>query len=236
MKNKLLILYLVLSILNIIASAIDHSVLIYITKPLLMLVLIGYFLKQAHQPTSTFKKIIVAALFFSWLGDTFLMFVENPPFIEWFFLIGLGAFLIAHLCYISAFLKIPSQETSFLKKQPWWIAVFLGFLLLNIYTLWSGIPADMKIPVVIYSCVIVLMAITCLHLKGRIPKEAFLYLFGGVLLFVLSDTCIGIKKFKYFFPFAQATIMILYLSGQLFICQGAIKIHNYINKKGNHDV
>ncbi len=230
MKNIYLVLYFIAGIANIIASAIDHTMLIFITKPLLMLFLIGYLMKEATLPSSTFKKLMVAALFFSWQGDTFLMFVENPPFIEWFFLLGLGAFLIAHLCYMTAFLKAPLGHDHFLKKQPYWIIFFLIFLVGNILFLWPGIPADMKIPVVLYSLAIVAMAISCLNLKGRVPADAFKLLFIGVLLFVASDTLIGIRKFKEPFPFIQGFIMILYLTAQLMITLGAVKVHHYLNK------
>jgi uncharacterized membrane protein YhhN len=45
---------------------------------------------------SLHKKIFIA-LFFSWLGDVFLMFVFKH---ELFFLAGLGSFLVAHIIYI----------------------------------------------------------------------------------------------------------------------------------------
>ncbi len=232
MKNIFLILYVLLGGSNIFASIINHSLMVQITKPFLMLLLIGYFLQNTIRTTSTFRKLIVAALFFSWLGDTFLMFVENPPYIASFFLFGLLAFLVTHLFYAYSFLKVPktTNKSPFLKEKPFWIVPFILFLMGSIYLFWPGIEAPLKIPVVIYSSVIVGMALCCLQLKGRIPENIFLFLFLGVLLFVASDTLIGVRKFREPFFGIQGAIMVLYLAGQWLIAEGSIKMNNFINK------
>jgi uncharacterized membrane protein YhhN len=230
MKHALVILYALVGIINIYASSAGHTTLIYISKPALMLILLAHFLKETPRPNNAAKWIMVAALVFSWLGDTFLMFVENPPNIEWFFLLGLAAFLFTHVCYAIYFTKLPAAGPPFLKRQPIWVLPFLAFLVGNTMTLWPGIPAEMKIPVAVYSSVIVLMALFCVNLRGRIPHQAFMSLFVGVMLFVVSDTLIGINKFRHAVPYGQALIMIFYLAGQFFIVRGAINMHPLINK------
>ncbi len=235
MKKTFYYLYIILCGINIIFGELLNLVpVIFATKPLLMPVLLVFFLQNTPAPTTTFRKWMIAALIFSFLGDTFLMFVENPPQIALFFLFGLGSFLITHLCYAISFFKIPSNGNHYLKKAPWWILFFLAFLIGNSWMLLPGIEAEdpgMKIPVVIYSAVIVSMALTCINLKGRVPSKNYSLLLLGVLAFVVSDTFIGINKFV--LPesrtWARVLIMCFYLFGQLLIVQGAIKVHAFLN-------
>ncbi|MGB1217990.1 MAG: lysoplasmalogenase family protein, partial [Saprospiraceae bacterium] len=88
-------------------------------------------------------------------------------------------------------------------------------------------------PVVVYSSVIVVMALACLNLKGRIPMGIFQLLFLGVVFFVISDTLIGINKFKTPILYGQSWIMLLYLTGQWLIMEGTIKMHKLMNEKPN---
>lgn len=224
MKNLPLIVYILLGLLNMYASATGNAVLVYISKPALMLVLLAYFMRRTPPPHNVGRRLMVAALVFSWLGDTLLMFVENPPHIEWFFLLGLVAFLCTHLFYIAYFYKLPAKGEPFLRRQPLWVIPFIAFLIGNTTLLWPGIPVEMKAPVAVYSSVIVAMAFSCLNLKGRIPKGIFGLLLGGVLLFVVSDTLIGLNKFRFPNSYTQSFIMLFYLAGQWLIAEGAIRM------------
>jgi uncharacterized membrane protein YhhN len=71
-----------------------------VTKPLLMILLgLYYFTASAKGKERT---LILPALFFSWLGDLLLL-RDNQPL---FFMLGLGAFLTAHIFYILYFLRV----------------------------------------------------------------------------------------------------------------------------------
>ena len=92
-----------------------------VVKPLLMPVLIASFLYPRLQIHG--KKIILAGLFFSWLGDVFLLFDSvNPSF----FIAGLVSFLITHIFYIIYFGSVSSDAPSLLKKQPVFIVLMNG--------------------------------------------------------------------------------------------------------------
>ena len=157
-------------------------------------------------------------------GDTFLMFVENEPPRPQFFLYGLGSFLFTHICYFLAFINYPSSKTGFVKKQPLWILPCILFFFANLYTLWSGIPAAMKIPVVVYSGAIVLMAIGALNLREKASTQVFQWIFVGAIFFVISDSLIGLNKFRgedFQIPLVRLLIMGFYLSGQFLMAKGA---------------
>ena len=223
-RNVLLWLFAIFSLLNIIGELVEYIPLIFITKPMLMILLSFWFYLETKENPTRFARYILGGFVFSIFGDTFLMFNENGMGGEIFFLLGLGSFLITHLFYVAAFLENRKSELGFVGQNRWLFLPFAFFLLMNTAFLWKGIPMDMKIPVVIYSSAIIAMVMSCLNLKTKIPKEVFQILFGGVLLFLISDTFIGINKFHTALPFARILIMIPYLLGQYFIGKGAIRV------------
>ena len=208
-SNKiLLIFFTILVSINLYAEWSDWQQLIFFSKPLLLTTLSLYFFLATQKNPSTFRTSILGGLIFSIAGDVFLMFVENDPQSQQYFLFGLGSFLITHLCYLWAFLKFPSEEKGWLTKRPWVIMLFFLFLVGNMIFLWPDIPEAMRIPVVVYSMAIISMTMTCLNLANKIPTATFQFLFLGVLLFVLSDNIIALNKFKS----DQLSICLLYTS------------------------
>ncbi len=219
--NILIWLFGIFSLANIIGETTQSISLIFATKPVLMILLSLWFYLETKEKTSPFVRYILGGFVFSIFGDTFLMFNENEVGGEIFFLLGLGSFLITHLFYVGAFLSWNKRETGFVEQNKWLFLPFAVFLFLNTAFLWKGIPADMKIPVILYSSAIVAMTMSCLNLKTKISKQTFQILFGGVVLFLISDTFIGINKFRIALPSARILIMIPYLLGQYFIGKGA---------------
>ena len=57
------------------------------------------------------------ALVFSVGGDTLLMFVEGDPGRPQFFLFGLASFLVAHIFYLIAFAKYPSDQLGLINRK-----------------------------------------------------------------------------------------------------------------------
>lgn len=225
-SNILLLLFAIFSLANI-GGEILHSVnLIFATKPMLMTLLSIWFYLETKEKSNRFTRYILGGFVFSIFGDTLLMFNENGLGEEIFFLLGLGSFLITHLFYVAAFLEYQKEEVGFVAQNKWLFLLFAAFLIMNTTFLWKGIPIDMKIPVVIYSLAIVAMTMSCLNLKTKTLKTAFQILFSGVLLFLISDTFIGINKFHTELPYARILIMIPYLLGQYLIGKGALYILN----------
>jgi uncharacterized membrane protein YhhN len=221
LSSSVLSLFGILSAANLLAIAMQSAWGIYLTKPLLLTSLSLWFYLQTRHRQTPFTRAMLAGLIFSIAGDTFLML--NREGAEQFFLYGLGSFLVAHLCYITAFLKYPYLKNGLVAKNIWLVLPFVLFLAWFSWFLWSSLPPVFKIPVVVYATVIVTMAVTCLNMKGRIAEKAFQLLFTGALLFVLSDSLIALTSFKYpdfsEIP-ARLSIMITYLAGQCLIAKG----------------
>ncbi|MFK7933117.1 MAG: lysoplasmalogenase [Saprospiraceae bacterium] len=210
-------LFFLLAAVNLTAEYYQQELIIYLTKPLLVSTLAVYFLLQTHGRRGTSERFIVYGLFFSVLGDTLLMFVENGAGNDLLFALGLGSFLITHVFYVLAFHAYQSMKNGFLQREKWWVMPFFTYLFINTFILYPDVPTELKIPVVIYSCTITLMALSAFNLKGFFPKDGFPWLLAAVLLFVFSDTIIGWNKFKtatITIPHARLLIMIPYLASQ----------------------
>ena len=223
MKNIHSILPLVFWVIvaaDIIGIAANIEALHFITKPLLLPAL--FILLVTAAPATPKKKTMLVALFFSWLGDMFLLF-ENKNGL--FFIFGLASFLTTHILYIVYFLNIRNKTAPLLKKQPWLPA---AVLLYGISLVWLLFPKlnDLKIPVMIYAAVICTMLLCSLHIYNKINKQAALLFASGALLFVVSDSLLAVNKF--YSPFARAGvwIMLTYCAAQYFIVTGYIKQHN----------
>lgn len=187
----------------------------YVCKPLLMPLLMVYFILQTKGITSKLKTWIIGALFFSCAGDVLLMF--EP---EIFFMLGLSAFLIAHIFYIVFFHHIRVREA--IKGNPWLmviVVVYYGALI----TLLSPYLADMKWPVRVYGIVISFMFMLAMHMLFLKNRPAGKWMMIGALLFVISDSVLAINKFYQSFDAAGIVIILTYGMAQLFIVQGAIK-------------
>lgn len=205
-------------LLNISGILLDQPLLIQISKPLLMPLLAGWFLAETPRQGGFFRSSVLLALLFSTLGDILLMFEGGL-----FFLTGLGAFLIAHLCYIGAFTRISSLAKGYLTKHPLVSLPLLAYPLVLLWFLWNGIPSGMKIPVGLYAGVITIMALSVVNLKDKLGAGHFTAMIAGALLFVLSDSLIAVSKFGQTFAGVRPAIMLTYVAGQYLLIQSAIK-------------
>lgn len=197
--NKALSYFLIISSAHLFSIAFGFGAIQLFTKPLLMISLLFYFVqatKGSIHPTIFYIK---AALIASFFGDVFLMFTDAPKNGQLWFLAGLGSFLLAQLTYANSFYRLhldTLQEKKAAKKTP--IKVFLLpglFFFLMISLIWSGLPNDLTIPVIIYGIAIATMVGTAMNLEQDIAKNSFLLIFSGAVLFMCSDSLIALNKF-----------------------------------------
>jgi uncharacterized membrane protein YhhN len=233
-RNIFLLIFLVLVLLNLWAEYTFSRQLIFLTKPLLITTLGAWFFFETKDNDSLFRKLILLALVFSIGGDTLLMFVEGDPGRPHFFLFGLASFLVAHIFYLTAFVKYPSDKLGIVNRKKWWITIFAVYIAFFNYYLLPDVPKEMQVPVLVYSLAIMTMLIACLNLNGKVPVQTFWILFVGAFLFMISDTIIAINKFKntdFTIPFARIWIMSLYLLGQYLIVIASAQINSNITIK-----
>lgn len=216
-KKFWIILYFLVLAAELFAVYNSNETLRYVTKPLLMPLLIIYFMAETNSYISSLRKWIVLALLFSWAGDLLLMFESlNSNF----FIFGLVAFLIAHIFYILFYENVLRKEG--LSKNYWWFLPVIIYYIALIYLL-SPHLGDMKLPVRIYGIVISYMLIQALQ-TGRIKDmRAATLMIGGAVLFITSDSILAINKFYDSFEYSGIAIMLTYGIAQLLITLGAVR-------------
>lgn len=225
MKRVWLIVFAIALIMDLAGIYLKNEILVYIAKPLIVITLILFFLTATRNIENGFIKIIVSALIFSWLGDLALMF---DSFDQKAFMIGLLAFLFAHLRYIRFFSIARIGEK--VKLKPGLILIVAVYYAGLIFLLYDHLN-EMKIPVIVYGLVISIMFLLALHLLFIKNKEAGKLLMLGALLFVTSDSILAINKFYQPFEMAGIYVMLTYGLAQLFITLGAVRyIHSVSNQ------
>lgn len=226
MKKRFWItLFLVTLLIDIAAVYLRNEILSSVAKPLLMPLLVVYFILNTNNFISPLKKWIVLALVFSWAGDVLLLFESmNPDF----FVSGLVAFLIAHFFYILFYESIIRREN--LKKNYWWFIPVLIYYVSIIYILTPHL-GDMKLPVRIYGIVISYMLIQALQTVMIKNQNAAGLMIAGSVLFIASDSLLAINKFHGSFEYAGIAIMLTYGIAQLLITAGAVRYITSVSKQ-----
>ena len=193
----------------------------YMVKPLFMIMLILFLHWQIGGKYNFFFKAVQFGLFFSWIGDIALMFDEQ---VEILFVVGLAAFLVAHLGYSLGFVGNirDSKEKLQVGKGVVTAIPFAAFTGCFFYYMKDGLPAELFVPVLAYTIVISIMGITAALRHGHVGSKTFQWVLWGAILFILSDCVIAVNKFVIDFEYDAILNMALYLSGQYMITVGAV--------------
>jgi uncharacterized membrane protein YhhN len=201
--------YLVLCAVHLVLLATGPEWAVTGTKALLMpLLALGVVLASRSAGVRT-PWLLLLAIGLSWAGDVALSFPG-------LFVVGLCAFLLAHIAYITVFLRMPvGRMPGGRRRPPLWTLVyvlwFAGFLaLLGPHT------GGLLVPVAAYGLVLGLMAAFA---AARGPVMA-----AGGALFVVSDTVLGLGRFLPGYGFAPHDLVVMstYLAAQLLISLGVL--------------
>jgi uncharacterized membrane protein YhhN len=134
-------------------------------------------------PIARERRWLVAALLFSAAGD----FLLAMPWWEPSFVLGLGAFLVAHLCFLTALIPLVKSSGPRLAAGAVTVAACIALLV----WFWPKLLAEgMAVPVTLY--IAVLGAMVCAALLARLPTP---WTALGAVCFAVSDGMIGISKF-----------------------------------------
>lgn len=198
--------YLVVTVVHLMAIAAGPPALVAATKPLLMpalLIALVLGLPQRRSPLLLWGGI---ALVFAWLGDVLL---QNPGDVG--FLIGMGAFGLAHLAYIALYLgplrtgRIPAWGV--VLGVVWWAGM------VAVLAPWLG---GLLVPVAVYGLVLGAAAVIALTTR---PLVAI-----GAAVFLVSDTLLALDRFLPGFSVLELDleIMLAYCLGQGLIIAGVV--------------
>lgn len=209
-------IFLAVTLLQLIAIEFNFPVLKFISKPMLMPILALIVYSNGLQGRQ--RNYILAALFFSFLGDSFLMLDDKQPL---FFIAGLISFLITHILYIIYFLALKPFRRSLIKAHPYLPVIITVYGALLVYFLHPSLGV-LKIPVMLYAAIICTMLLCSIHIYKRVSTTSGQQFIMGALLFVVSDSLLAINKFYQPFVMSSLLIMLTYCGAQFFLVKGFV--------------
>jgi uncharacterized membrane protein YhhN len=163
---------------------------------------------------------LIGAVIFSWIGDMVLMIPGEKSF-----MIGLGSFLIAQILYVFVYRQHRwddlTNSLQGLQRIRFAFPVILAGA--GLVTILYPHLGELRIPVIIYALVITVMTINALLRFGRTNSTSFAMVFGGAILFMISDSILAINKFLDPIYMGEFWIMLCYISAQHLIIRGLIQ-------------
>ena len=208
-----------ISILYLQLIVLGQTEIAWFMKPFLIPFLMLAVWKAAHFKT---KKILITALFFSWIGDGVLLFADRA---EIYFIIGLVSFLVSHLVYILLFTKQIKREKTKTTAVFWiGVTVIISYLMMMLFLL---IPTlgDLKIAVFVYALVLSTMLLFAFKGFFLWKKKAAWSILIGAVIFVASDSILAFDKFYQKLELSSILIMSTYLLAQYLIVKGILMLN-----------
>ncbi|MEK9750487.1 MAG: lysoplasmalogenase [Flavobacteriaceae bacterium] len=163
------------------------------------------FFASSNRSMSRLSAQMVTALIFCLLGDIALIWNQ-------FFLVGVCFFLVAHLLLIRAL-----KNRFGFKILPLAFLFSLVSLVSIVYILWGGLAGILKVAVPTYAIVISVMVAQAISVALRKRSKMRSQLAIGAILFMVSDTLLGINGFLHPFPFSGVFILSTYWSALVFL-------------------
>lgn len=220
-------LYGATSVVHLGARWLAYAPAAYFTKPLLLVLLAIYFTRTTQLFPSRFRNYLLAGFGFAWLGDVLLMLSEIAPLYEIFYLLGIVAFLLTHVCYILAFINYRPDHYGLLPARPYAALPVLAYWCLICWIIVPGVPSHLLAPTVIYAAILAGMALMCLHLASKAEFPVWYRMFAGTLLFMISDSLISLNMNGWPIPQATFWVMLTYIAGQYLIAAGGIAANGW---------
>lgn len=212
-----LIIFFIVAIVEVISECKDNTKIEFTTKPLLMPLLILFYVFGVIEGASIIRVdwLIVVALIGGWAGDVLLMQKDQ----EKWFLFGMVAFLINQIFYIISFFLSINNITSF---NIWGLFLIGPVLLILLFLVPRFITkaGEMKIPVLVYLVAILLMHLGAILRLAEFQGLSFVLVYVGSISFIFSDATIAVNKWDEEVKQGRPIIMTTYILAQLFITLG----------------
>ena len=175
----------------------------WVAKPLATLAVLAIAATAANPLSARYQRAVALGLSFSLAGDILLMLPAD------LFVAGLGAFLLAHLSYLAAFLG----ESRFLARPVALVgyALVAGTLLSGVF---NGVPAALRMPVIAYVVVITLMATQAAVWMLEKPSPNAQRAAIGAAWFLVSDATLAIDRFRMDVPYRDLIVLGTYYIAQ----------------------
>lgn len=196
-----------------------------LTKPLLMPTLAASTRTAARGRGAGADPATLAAQALSWGGDVALLGQGTGAFAT-----GTGSFGLAHAAYTSGFLRRADTSRPLLARPA--TRALLGIWLVSTPVMARGAARRapvLGVAVAGYATLLTAMAANALRLDPSLPASARRLTAAGALLFLASDTALGLRTFVLTDPAPgtdaalEVGVMASYTIAQLLLSEGAVR-------------
>ncbi len=214
MKTVFLAVFVLSTAVHLYASLKQDRRLRNLTKPFLLLSLLGFYVLAARTPAAA----IILALLFSWIGDVLLM----PRGVKWFTAGGI-AFMISHAFFIAGYCR----DVDFAKIAPAlivFLAVFFSAAVAFVFSrLRPHLPKALFGPMFLYLLINGAMNCFAIFRCVSLNTAAGLTTAIGAALFFVSDCSLFFVRFKKESRLkTHFLVMLTYSVGELLIVLGLL--------------
>ena len=214
MKTVFLAVFIVSTAVHLYASIQKNSRLRNVTKPFLLLSLLGFYVLAARSPETA----IILALLFSWLGDVLLI----PKGTKWFTAGGI-AFMVSHAFFIAGYCR----DVDFAKIPVPLILGLALFFTVTVAFIFSRLKPHLAkalfYPMFFYLLINGAMNCFAIFRCVSAPSAATLTTAIGAALFFISDTSLFFVRFnKESRLKTHFLVMLTYSVGELLIVLGLL--------------
>ena len=187
MNYVMLGIFIVSTTIHLYASLKKDQKLRNITKPFILLALLGFYLCEA----SNIYVTVILALIFSWLGDVFLMGKGVK-----YFTIGGIAFMIGHFFFCLSYLK----DIDFSSINPIVIAFFAAIFIIAVVIIFSKLraflPKALFYPMFAYLLINGTMNCFAIYRLFTLANINTIVTVIGAVLFFISDSSLFFVRFN----------------------------------------
>jgi uncharacterized membrane protein YhhN len=207
-----------------------------VTKTLAMILVVIWTMAAAGWSTQTMVMLLMLAQLFGLAGDILLMLPSR------WFLMGLGAFLVGHLLYISLLvwnIYQVAQVGGFTELSLGWVLLILIIwvaVLLSFYRFVAPksprltMPLMLWVPIQVYGWILSFLLVFSILAVVSVSyfSVPLLFLPIGAILFNISDSLLAYDRFKRKMPKIRIWVMITYHLAQFSLAWGFLVYMGYI--------
>jgi uncharacterized membrane protein YhhN len=173
--------------------------------------MLAYYLRTVLPTAQPVLIFPVLAILFGWIGDILLLKRAGSRF----FVMGLAAFLLGHICYILSFCSFGLKSAAGTLNMPVLFISIAAAMFLGTLVFWLIKPdKPMRIPTILYEVTIEMMAICALQLMLFRRDLMGSIIFGGAFSFLVSDTLLARFRFRGMPKYGNIPVMFFYILAQ----------------------
>ncbi len=188
----------------------------YVSKPLIMISLIGFYVTNQKEDTKGGYNLMVIALFCFLIGDIFLIAYE----INAFYIIGVVLFIVGKLFYVFRFSN--QKDFKLLRLIPFFMICFVYMVGLMHFVM--GNLGSFLIPILIYIFVSLMVVLFAFLRKNEVDVKSYVLVLTGVVVAIISDSITVLQSFyNPNFPYHKILIMLIYGISQYLIVIGIVE-------------